>query len=171
MLRTMSDEDMHEFQPDDSFKKATGLVAKFAEKEGRQPRILLTQMGWDDHKLRAKMVSSAFADLGFDVDISPRFQNAAGAAKQAVENDVHIIVVYDLEPEYTVIAPEIITELQKLKREDILVMTEGPLHAEDYKYLYDNGVAAIFNQSVSVARAAGEMMQILLELNREKIIS
>jgi methylmalonyl-CoA mutase len=167
----MSDKDIYECQPDDSFNTATGLVAKFAEKEGRQPRILLTQMGWDDHKLRAKMVSSAFADLGFDVDISPRFQNAAGAAKQAAENDVHIIVVYDLEPEYTVIAPEIISELQKLNRDDILVMAEGPLYAADYKYLYDKGVAAIFNQSVSVSKAAGEMMQILIEVNKEKMIS
>jgi methylmalonyl-CoA mutase len=161
MLQARQDSGMPDFT-DELFREATRLVAEFAGNEGRNPRILLTQMGWDDRKLKAKSISVEYANLGFDVDISPRFQNPAELAKQAVENDVHFIEIYDLDPEYLIIAPEIISELRKLERDDILLIAEGSLRNQDYRYLFSNGVAAVLNPSVPVTRSVSNLLQMIL---------
>lgn len=156
---------------DDSFREATKLVAEFADNEGRHPRILLTQMGWDERKLRAKSISVEYANLGFDVDIGPRFQNPGEVAKQAIENDVHFIEIYDLDPQYVIIASEIMTELRKLNREDILVIAEGPLRNQDYKYLYKEGVTAIFSPAVSIPRSITMLLPLLLQTDKGRMVS
>lgn len=156
---------------DESFREARKLVAEFADTEGRNPRILLTQMGWDERKLRAKSISVEYANLGFDVDIGPRFQSPAEVAKQAIENDVHFIEIYDLDPQYVIIASEILSELKKLNREDILVIAEGPLRNQDYKYLYREGVTAIFSPAVSIPKSTTILLPLLLQTDGGKMVS
>lgn len=156
---------------DESYREAMRLVNEFARQEGRRPRILLTQMGWDEHRLKAKSISAEYAEIGFDVDIGPRFQNPSDAARQAVENDVHFIEIYDLDHEYIVIAAEIISELKKMNREDILVIAEGCLGEKDYEYLYSEGVAAIINPAMILSRSVMELMNLLLRPEKERLVS
>jgi methylmalonyl-CoA mutase len=148
---------------DADFMKACELTAKFAEKEGRQPRIMIAKMGQDGHDRGAKVVATGYADCGFDVDMGPLFQTPAEAAKQAVENDVHIMGVSSLAAGHKTLVPQVIAELKALGREDIIVIAGGVIPAQDYDYLYKAGVAAIFGPGTSVAKAAVTIMEILLE--------
>ncbi len=148
---------------DNSFKKARELTEKFAKLEGRQPRIMIAKMGQDGHDRGAKVVSTGYADMGFDVDIGPLFQTPAEAAKQAVENDVHILGVSSLAAGHKTLIPQVIAELKKLGREDIMIIAGGVIPAQDYDYLYKAGVAGIFGPGSSVSEAAISILEILLK--------
>ena len=165
VIRTISGVYSSEYKSDEDFKEARALVAMFAEKEGRQPRIMIAKMGQDGHDRGAKVVSTGYADIGFDVDIGPLFQTPAEAAKQAVENDVHVLGVSSLAGGHKTLVPLVISELKKLGREDILVIAGGVIPHQDYQYLYDSGVAAIFGPGTSVSKAARQILEILLEIN------
>jgi methylmalonyl-CoA mutase len=164
VIRTISGVYSSEYKSDDNFKEAQALVARFAEKEGRQPRIMIAKMGQDGHDRGAKVVSTGYADLGFDVDIGPLFQTPAEAAKQAVENDVHVLGVSSLAAGHKTLVPQVINELKRLGREDILVIAGGVIPHQDYQFLYDTGVAAIFGPGTSVSKAAKQILEILLEI-------
>ncbi len=162
VIRTISGVYSSEYKSDDDFREAGMLVARFAKKEGRQPRILIAKMGQDGHDRGAKVVATGYADIGFDVDIGPLFQTPAEAARQAVENDVHVLGVSSLAAGHKTLVPEVIGELKKLEREDILVIAGGVIPPQDYKFLYDSGVAAIFGPGTPVSKAAKQIMEILL---------
>jgi methylmalonyl-CoA mutase len=164
VIRTISGVYSSEYKSDDDFEEARALVARFAEKEGRQPRIMIAKMGQDGHDRGAKVVSTGYADIGFDVDIGPLFQTPAEAAKQAVENDVHILGVSSLAAGHKTLVPQVISELKRLGREDILVIAGGVIPHQDYQFLYDAGVAAIFGPGTSVSKAAKQILGILLEI-------
>jgi len=151
-----------EFKNDAELEEARRLVTLFASKEGRQPRIMIAKMGQDGHDRGAKVVATGYADMGFDVDIGPLFQTPAETARQAVENDVHVIGVSSLAGGHKTLIPQLIAELRKLERDDILVVTGGIIPPQDYQFLYDAGVAAIFGPGTSVAGAAKQIMEILL---------
>ncbi len=148
---------------DEAFVKAQELTAAFAKKEGRQPRIMIAKMGQDGHDRGAKVVATGYADCGFDVDMGPLFQTPEEAAKQAVENDVHILGVSSLAAGHKTLIPQVIAELKKLGREDIMVTAGGVIPAQDYDFLYKAGVAAIFGPGTSVAYAAATMMELLMQ--------
>ena len=164
VIRTISGVYSSEYKSDDNFKEAKALVARFAEKEGRQPRIMIAKMGQDGHDRGAKVVSTGYADIGFDVDIGPLFQTPAEAAKQAVENDVHVLGVSSLAGGHKTLVPQVINELKRLGREDILVIAGGVIPHHDYQFLYDAGVVAIFGPGTSVSKAAKQILEILLEI-------
>jgi methylmalonyl-CoA mutase len=164
VIRTISGVYSSEYKSDDDFQEARALVARFAEKEGRQPRIMIAKMGQDGHDRGAKVVSTGYADIGFDVDIGPLFQTPAEAAKQAVENDVHILGVSSLAAGHKTLVPQVISELKRLGREDILVIAGGVIPHQDYQFLYDAGVVAIFGPGTSVSKAAKQILGILLEI-------
>jgi methylmalonyl-CoA mutase len=151
-----------EYKSDKDFEEAKAMVSIFAEKEGRQPRIMIAKMGQDGHDRGAKVVSSGYADIGFDVDIGPLFQTPAETARQAVENDVHVLGVSSLAAGHKTLIPQVIDELKKLGRDDILVIAGGVIPPQDYKYLYDAGVIAIFGPGTSVSKAARQILEILL---------
>jgi methylmalonyl-CoA mutase len=165
VIRTISGVYSSEYKSDEDFNDARAMVARFAEKEGRQPRIMIAKMGQDGHDRGAKVVSTGYADIGFDVDIGPLFQTPAEAAKQAVENDVHVLGVSSLAAGHKTLVPQVINELKRLGREDILVIAGGVIPPQDYQFLYDAGVAAIFGPGTSVARAAKQILGILLEIS------
>jgi methylmalonyl-CoA mutase len=156
-----------ESDEDPRFKKAKELCQKFAAKEGRQPRIMVAKMGQDGHDRGAKVVATGYADVGFDVDIGPLFQTPAEAARQAVENDVHILGISSLAAGHKTLIPHVIEELKKLGREDIMVIAGGVIPAQDYEFLYNSGVTAIFGPGTSITVAAGKMLEILLETHHE----
>ena len=162
-IRTISGVYSSETKNDSDFQKACELTEQFAKKEGRRPRIMIAKMGQDGHDRGAKVVATGYADCGFDVDMGPLFQTPAEAAKQAVENDVHIMGVSSLAAGHKTLVPQVIEELKKLGREDIIVIGGGVIPAQDYDYLYKAGVAAIFGPGTSVAKAACTIMEILLE--------
>ena len=164
VIRTISGVYASEYRSDEDFAVARALAARFAEKEGRQPRIMVAKIGQDGHDRGAKVVSTGYADIGFDVDIGPLFQTPAEAAKQAVENDVHVLGVSSLAAGHKTLIPQLIAELKKLGREDILVIAGGVIPPQDYHFLYDNGVAAIFGPGTSVAKAAKQILEILLAI-------
>jgi len=164
VIQTISGVYSSEYKADDDFKEAQALVVRFAEKEGRQPRIMIVKMGQDGHDRGAKVVSTGYADIGFDVDIGPLFQTPAEAANQAVENDVHILGVSSLAGGHKTLIPQVINELKRLGREDILVIAGGVIPHQDYHFLYDSGVAAIFGPGTSVSKAAKQILEILLEI-------
>lgn len=164
VIRTISGVYSSEYKSDDDFNEARTLVARFAAKEGRQPRIMIAKMGQDGHDRGAKVVSTGYADIGFDVDIGPLFQTPAEAAKQAVENDVHILGVSSLAAGHKTLVPQVISELKRLGREDILVIAGGVIPHQDYQFLYDAGVAAIFGPGTSISRAARQILEILLQI-------
>lgn len=164
VIRTISGAYSSEYKSDNDFEEARKLVARFAEKEGRQPRIMIAKIGQDGHDRGAKVVSTGYADIGFDVDIGPLFQTPSEAAKQAVENDVHVLGVSSLAAGHKTLIPQTIDELKKLGREDILVIAGGVIPPQDYKFLYDAGVAAVFGPGTSVAKAAKQIMEILLHI-------
>ncbi len=163
VIRSISGVYSSESKNNDKFKKAQKLCQKFAEKEGRQPRIMVAKMGQDGHDRGAKVVSTGYADIGFDVDIGPLFQTPGEAAKQAVENDVHILGVSSLAAGHKTLVPGVIAELKKLGREDIMVVAGGVIPHQDYDFLYEAGVAAIFGPGSPVSEAAIKMLEILLQ--------
>ena len=161
-IRTISGVYRSEAKNDKDFEQALVLVNQFAEKEGRQPRIMIAKMGQDGHDRGAKVVATGYADLGFDVDMGPLFQTPAEAAKQAVENDVHVLGVSSLAAGHKTLIPSVMEELKKLGREDIMVIAGGVIPAQDYQFLYDAGVVAIFGPGTSVASAGKKIMEILV---------
>ena len=152
---------------DGEFEKARALAHQFAEAEGRQPRIMIAKMGQDGHDRGAKVVATGYADIGFDVDMGPLFQTPAEAAKQAVENDVHVLGVSSLAAGHKTLVPQVIEELKKLGREDIMVIAGGVIPHQDYQYLYDAGVVGIFGPGTSVAKAAIDILSLLLKAGEE----
>ena len=162
MVRSISGVYSSGYKQDNDLNEARALVARFAEKEGRQPRIMVAKMGQDGHDRGAKVVSTGYADIGFDVDIGPLFQTPEEAAKQAVENDVHVLGVSSLAAGHKSLIPAVINELKQLGREDILVIAGGVIPPQDYQFLYDAGVAAIFGPGTSVAKAAKQILEILI---------
>ncbi|MEZ5073161.1 MAG: methylmalonyl-CoA mutase [Bacteroidales bacterium] len=162
VIRSISGVYSAESGSEEAYCEACALAQEFARKEGRQPRIMIAKMGQDGHDRGAKVVSTGYADIGFDVDIGPLFQTPAEAAKQAVENDVHILGVSSLAAGHKTLIPQVIEELKKLDREDIMVIAGGVIPAQDYQFLYDAGVAAIFGPGTKVSEAAKEILHILL---------
>ncbi len=162
-IRTISGVYSSETKNDASFQKACELTEQFAKKEGRRPRIMIAKMGQDGHDRGAKVVATGYADCGFDVDMGPLFQTPAEAAKQAVENDVHVMGISSLAAGHKTLVPQVIAELKALGREDIIVIAGGVIPAQDYDFLYKAGVAAIFGPGSPVAKAACTIMEILLE--------
>jgi len=150
-----------EMKTDESFHKAKALADEFAEKEGRRPRIMIAKMGQDGHDRGAKVVATGYADVGFDVDIGPLFQTPQEAARQAVENDVHILGVSSLAAGHKTLVPEVINELKKLGREDIMVIVGGVIPSADYKFLFDAGAVAIFGPGSRISDAAIQILDIL----------
>ena len=145
----------------ESFKKACAMADKFAEREGRRPRIMIAKMGQDGHDRGAKVVATGYADIGFDVDMGPLFQTPAEAAKQAVENDVHILGVSSLAAGHKTLVPQVIEELKKLGREDIMVTVGGVIPPQDYDFLYKAGAVAIFGPGTIISDSAIKMLEIL----------
>ncbi|WP_426484087.1 methylmalonyl-CoA mutase [Flavobacterium sp. 2] len=148
---------------DENFEKAKQLADAFAKQEGRRPRIMIAKMGQDGHDRGAKVVATGYADVGFDVDIGPLFQTPAEAAKQAVENDVHILGVSSLAAGHKTLVPQVIEELKKHGREDIMVIVGGVIPAQDYQYLFDAGAAAIFGPGTKISEAAIQILEILID--------
>ena len=162
IIRTISGVYSSETKNDSDFQRACELAEKFAKKEGRQPRIMIAKMGQDGHDRGAKVVATGYADCGFDVDMGPLFQTPAEAAREAVENDVHVLGVSSLAAGHKTPVPQVIEELKKLGRPDILVIAGGVIPAQDYDFLYKAGVAAIYGPGTSVAKAACQILEILL---------
>lgn len=148
---------------DESFEKAKQLADAFAKKEGRRPRIMIAKMGQDGHDRGAKVVATGYADVGFDVDIGPLFQTPQEAAKQAVENDVHILGVSSLAAGHKTLVPQVIDELKKYGREDIMVIVGGVIPAQDYQFLFDAGAVAVFGPGTKISEAAISILAVLLE--------
>ena len=152
-----------EAKNDSTFEQARKMCAEFAKKEGRQPRIMIAKLGQDGHDRGAKVVATGYADIGFDVDMGPLFQTPEEAAKQAVENDVHVVGVSSLAAGHKTLVPQIVGELKKLGREDIMVIVGGVIPHQDYQFLYESGAAAIFGPGTSVSVAAIKMLELLLQ--------
>ena len=152
-----------EIKDDSSFQKAKELANKFAEIEGRRPRIMIAKMGQDGHDRGAKVVATGYADVGFDVDIGTLFQTPAEAAKQAVENDVHALGVSSLAAGHKTLVPQVIEELKKYGRDDIMVIVGGVIPAQDYQYLFDAGAVAVFGPGTKISDAAITILNILLD--------
>jgi len=163
MVRSVSGVYSSESKDDENFNKAKQLADKFAGLAGRRPRIMLAKMGQDGHDRGAKVVSTGFADIGFDVDIGPLFQTPAEAAKQAVENDVHVLGISSLAAGHKTLVPEVIKELKKLKRADIMVIAGGVIPTQDYDFLYKAGVTGIFGPGTPVSASAVKILEILVK--------
>ncbi len=152
-----------EIKDDSSFSKAKELANKFADLEGRRPRIMIAKMGQDGHDRGAKVVATGYADVGFDVDIGPLFQTPQEAAKQAVENDVHVLGVSSLAAGHKTLVPQVIEELKKLGREDIMVIVGGVIPSADYEFLFDAGAVAVFGPGTKISDAAIQILDILID--------
>ncbi len=151
-----------EMDKDKSFEKARHLTDQFAEIEGRRPRIMIAKMGQDGHDRGAKVVSTGYADIGFDVDIGPLFQTPAEAAKQAVENDVHILGVSSLAAGHKTLVPQVVEALKNYGRDDIMVIVGGVIPTQDYQFLFDAGVVAIYGPGTKISDAAVQMLELLI---------
>lgn len=162
-IRSFSGVYSKEINNDESFEKAKRLADEFAKKEGRRPRIMIAKMGQDGHDRGAKVVATGYADVGFDVDIGPLFQTPQEAAKQAVENDVHILGVSSLAAGHKTLVPQVIEELKKYGREDIMVIVGGVIPPQDYQYLFDAGAVAVFGPGTKIAEAAIKILEVLME--------
>ena len=162
VIRSISGVYSSEVKNDKSFERAKELCAEFAKKEGRQPRVMIAKLGQDGHDRGAKVVATGYADIGFDVDMGPLFQTPEEAAKQAVENDVHVVGVSSLAAGHLTLVPQIIAELKKLGREDIIVIVGGVIPHQDYDELYRDGAAAIFGPGTPIATAAIKILEILM---------
>uniref|UniRef100_UPI00404B4B21 methylmalonyl-CoA mutase n=1 Tax=Flavobacterium sp. TaxID=239 RepID=UPI00404B4B21 len=152
-----------EIKNDESFEKAKQLANDFAKKEGRRPRIMIAKMGQDGHDRGAKVVATGYADVGFDVDIGPLFQTPKEAAKQAIENDVHILGVSSLAAGHKTLVPQVIAELKSYGREDIMVIVGGVIPSQDYQFLFDAGALAVFGPGTKISEAAITLLEILLD--------
>ncbi len=162
-IKTFSGVYSKEIKDDSSFQKARELADAFAKQEGRRPRIMIAKMGQDGHDRGAKVVATGYADVGFDVDIGPLFQTPAEAAKQAVENDVHILGVSSLAAGHKTLVPQVIEELKKYGRDDIMVIVGGVIPAQDYQYLFDAGAVAVFGPGTKISEAAIKILEVLIE--------
>ena len=162
VIRSISGVYSAEVKNDESFAKAKQMAEQFAKKEGRQPRIMIAKLGQDGHDRGAKVVATGYADIGFDVDMGPLFQTPAEAAKQAVENDVHVVGVSSLAAGHKTLVPQIVAELAKLGREDIVVIVGGVIPHQDYDDLYKAGAAAIFGPGTPISTAAIKILEILI---------
>ena len=163
VIRSISGVYSSESADDSSFRKACEMADQFAELEGRRPRIMIAKMGQDGHDRGAKVVATGYADIGFDVDIGPLFQTPAEAARQAVENDVHVLGVSSLAAGHKNLVPQVIEELKKLGREDIMVIVGGVIPPQDYDFLYKAGAMAIFGPGTVIPEAAIKMLEIMIE--------
>ncbi len=152
-----------EIKNDESFKKAKELADKFAEQDGRRPRIMIAKMGQDGHDRGAKVVATGYADVGFDVDIGPLFQTPQEAAKQAVENDVHILGVSSLAAGHKTLVPQVIEALKAYGRDDIMVIVGGVIPKQDYQYLFDAGAVAVFGPGTKISDAAIKILEVLID--------
>ncbi len=161
-IRAVSGIYSSEVKQDQDFINACRLADEFASREGRRPRIMVAKLGQDGHDRGAKVIATSFADMGFDVDIGPLFQTPAEAARQAIENDVHILGVSSLAAGHKTLVPEVITELKKAGREDIIVIAGGVIPQQDYSYLFDVGVAAVFGPGTKIPKAAADILNILM---------
>jgi methylmalonyl-CoA mutase len=162
-IRSFSGVYSKEIKDDKSFEKAKQLANAFAKKDGRRPRIMIAKMGQDGHDRGAKVVATGYADVGFDVDIGPLFQTPYEAAKQAVENDVHILGVSSLAAGHKTLVPQVIAELKKYGREDIMVIVGGVIPSQDYQFLFDAGAIAVFGPGTKISEAAITILEVLLE--------
>ncbi len=162
-IRTISGIYSKEAMKDDDFKNAMALVEEFSNLEGRRPRIMIAKMGQDGHDRGAKVIATSFADIGFDVDIGPLFQTPAEAAKQAVENDVHILGVSSLAAGHKTLVPSVIAELKKIDRSDIMVVVGGVIPKQDYDFLNDAGVFGIFGPGTKISKAAQDILRLLIK--------
>ena len=162
VIRSISGVYSAEVKNDKNFEQAKAMAEQFAKKEGRQPRVMIAKLGQDGHDRGAKVVATGYADIGFDVDMGPLFQTPAEAAKQAVENDVHVVGVSSLAAGHKTLVPQIVAELKKLGREDIVVIVGGVIPHQDYDDLYKAGAAAIFGPGTPIATAAIKILEILL---------
>ena len=164
-IRSISGVYSNEAMKDQDFTKARELTEEFFKTEGRRPRIMVAKMGQDGHDRGAKVIATAFADIGFDVDIGPLFQTPAEAARQAVENDVHILGVSSLAAGHKTLVPSVIDELKKLNREDIMVVAGGVIPQQDYDFLYKAGVFGIYGPGTKISAAAIEILELLIKSN------
>jgi len=162
-IRTISGVYSNELMNDDNYNKALSLTKEFENNSGRRPRIMIAKMGQDGHDRGAKIVATSFADIGFDVDIGPLFQTPKEAAKQAAENDVHIIGISSLAAGHKTLVPEVIQELKAINRSDIMVIVGGVIPKKDYEFLFEQGVAAIFGPGTNIPLAAQEIVTIMLD--------
>jgi methylmalonyl-CoA mutase len=162
-IKTFSGVYSKEIKNDRSFEKARQLANDFATKEGRRPRIMIAKMGQDGHDRGAKVVATGYADVGFDVDIGPLFQTPIEAAQQAVENDVHVLGVSSLAAGHKTLVPQVIDELHKMGRPDIMVVVGGVIPAQDYQFLFDAGAVAVFGPGTKISDAAIKMLEILID--------
>lgn len=162
-IKTFSGVYSKEIKDDKSFQKARELADQFAEQDGRRPRIMIAKMGQDGHDRGAKVVATGYADVGFDVDIGPLFQTPKEAAKQAVENDVHILGVSSLAAGHKTLVPQVIQELKNYGRDDIMVIVGGVIPKQDYQYLFDAGAVAIFGPGSKISVAAIKILNILID--------
>jgi methylmalonyl-CoA mutase len=163
VTKTISGVYSKEIKDDKLFKKAAELANRFADLEGRRPRIMIAKLGQDGHDRGAKVVATGYADLGFDVDIGPLFQTPKEATKQAVENDVHILGISSLAAGHKTLVPQVIAELKKYGREDIMVIVGGVIPAQDYQFLFDAGAVGIFGPGTKIAQAAIDLLTILID--------
>jgi methylmalonyl-CoA mutase len=168
VIRSISGVYSSETKGDQKFAKACELADQFSEIEGRRPRIMIAKMGQDGHDRGAKVVSTGYADIGFDVDIGPLFQTPAEAARQAVENDVHVLGVSSLAAGHKTLVPQVISELKKLGREDIMVIVGGVIPHQDYQFLYEAGAVAIFGPGTVISEAGIKILEILIESRKEE---
>ncbi|MDR0803338.1 methylmalonyl-CoA mutase [Fluviicola sp.] len=162
-IRSISGVYSAESMSDKDFEKAKELVETFAKLEGRRPRIMIAKMGQDGHDRGAKVIATSFADIGFDVDIGPLFQTPKEAAKQAVENDVHVLGVSSLAAGHKTLIPQVIEELKQLGRPDIMVVAGGVIPAQDYDFLYDAGVFGVFGPGTKISKAAQKILDLLIQ--------
>lgn len=166
VIRSISGVYSMEAKGNDKFAKAQAMADEFAKMEGRRPRIMIAKMGQDGHDRGAKVVATGYADIGFDVDMGPLFQTPAEAARQAVENDVHILGVSSLAAGHKTLVPQVIEELAKLGRPDIMVVVGGVIPPQDYQFLYNAGAAAIFGPGTIVSDSAMKMLELLIEMRK-----
>ena len=166
VIRSISGVYSMEAKGNEKFAKAQAMADEFAKLEGRRPRIMIAKMGQDGHDRGAKVVATGYADIGFDVDMGPLFQTPAEAAKQAVENDVHVVGVSSLAAGHKTLVPQIIKELEKLGRPDIMVVVGGVIPHQDYQFLYDAGAAAIFGPGTIVSDSAIKMLELLIAMRK-----
>ena len=162
-IRSISGVYSKEAMKDEDFAKAMELVETFAKLEGRRPRIMIAKMGQDGHDRGAKVIATSFADIGFDVDIGPLFQTPEEAARQAIENDVHILGVSSLAAGHKTLVPAVIEALKNMGRSDIMVVAGGVIPQQDYDFLYESGVFGIYGPGTKIAKAAQDILHLLIQ--------
>ena len=161
VIRSISGVYSSEFADDEVIEEVRQMTADFEKREGRRPRIMVAKMGQDGHDRGAKVVATAYADMGFDVDVGPLFQTPEETAQDAVDNDVHIVGMSSLAAGHKTLLPQLVEELAKRGRSDIMVVAGGVIPAQDYQFLYDHGAACIFGPGTVIPVAAREMLNVL----------